>query len=111
MKPKLPLFSKILLCFFLNIFVLAAIPAGLLKIRPQLPPDSPFGMWIGGRFPMAAHLLSMELSEARVEDWLEILARSSSTYRVTFTLFIDGGQKRIGPPLDKIGRASCRERV
>ncbi|MFH1136709.1 MAG: HAMP domain-containing sensor histidine kinase [Pseudomonadota bacterium] len=100
-KPGLSLFTKILLWFFLNIFVLAAIPVGLLNIRPQLPPYSPFGLWwMGGRFPTAAHLVSVELSEAKREKWPAILQKNSDSYDVGFTLFLGSGREILGQTTD-----------
>ena len=100
MKRGPSLFIKILLWFFLNIFVLAAVAVGVLNIRPQLPPDSPFGLWTGGRFPTAVHLVSMELSESNPEDWTGILQKFSKTYKVDFSLLLDDGSAYFGPAMD-----------
>lgn len=92
MRRSFPLYARILLWFFLNLVLLAAIFAVLLRAQFQFRFDR---MIHGGavyRLGAVSHLVSTEMAETEPEDWGRILAKFGDAYGVEFFLFSRGNQ-------------------
>src|SRR5687767_6948684 len=89
MKPRFPLYAKILLWFFLNLLLLALV--GWITLRVQLRPglDSFLSGYVGERMEAITRDITVDLQNERRSEWDEILKRYSDRYGVQFLLIND----------------------
>jgi two-component system sensor histidine kinase CpxA len=99
MKPRLPLFTKVLFLSFLNLCLLGLVVDLIVRAQFRLHPGSFLLAPAQGRMIAAGHALALELEEIHPERWNETLARYGQTYRVTFVLFDETGERVAGPEL------------
>jgi two-component system sensor histidine kinase CpxA len=98
-RPRLSLFSKTLLWFFLNLLVLVGVLLVVFNLQFRLAPDSPLAGRSGNRLEFVAGLIGDEIRGATRAERDVVLARYSTSYQVTFRLFGDRGELRAGDPV------------
>ena len=91
-RPRVSLFAKTLLWFFLNLVVLVAVLLAVFNLQFRLAPDSPLAGRSGNRLEFVAGLIGDEIRGATRADRDAVLARYSASYDVTFRLYGDRGQ-------------------
>lgn len=92
-RPHLTLYGQILLWFFLNLALVAAVLVLVLKVQFRVDPRTVLGGRTHEQFEAVASILSDELREAPREDWEEIVGRFSEAYRVDFAVYRPGGRE------------------
>ncbi len=98
MRRGVPLFTKILLWFFVNVLVLAAVFLVVFNLQFRVAPDSPISGALGGRFESVAGRIGDEMQSAQPVERSRILARYSASYQVTFLLYDSNGRQLAGEP-------------
>ena len=100
MKFRFPLFAKILLCFLINLLVLAV--AGWWLSGAPFPPglDSLLAGHAGNRIQEVSNLISDELHGNPRENWDGILKRFEDAYHVRFYLFANDGVQLAGDRIE-----------
>lgn len=93
MKMRFSLYSKILLWFFLNLIVLAAVLLVFFNFQFRLDPDSPMRGDSVMRIDTLAQLMSLEMADQTEEERDEVLKRYSETYQVDFLLYSADGRR------------------
>lgn len=93
MKPFSSLFAKILLWFFLNLFLVGTVLFVFFLFQPQVDLYSIFGKQATDRIRAAGRLMSHDLAQTRVEEWPDVLSRHGEIYQVDFVLFMDDGSR------------------
>ena len=96
MKPRYPLFTKILVWFFLSLVILGAVLYGAFDLQFRLDPRSPLLGQSGNRMAAVGRLISHELGSAFRGQWTEILARYSEAYQASFVLCSNDGERLAG---------------
>lgn len=91
MKPALPLFTKILLWFFLNLMVVAAALAIFFAFQPHVDPRTIFGHGVSDRFRSAGMLIAHDLKNSPKENRSDLLARHAAIHHVDFTVVFKDG--------------------
>jgi two-component system sensor histidine kinase CpxA len=99
MKPRLPLYSKILLWFFLNLLVLGVVFFVFFQWQFGLGFDWFLNRQIGTRAQALAELASGELAGTPRERWDDVLARYSTAYQSSVGLFRVDGRQIAGKPM------------
>ncbi len=96
MRIRLPLYVKILLWFFLNVVLLAAV-IGLL-FNAQFSFDFDWFLTSGARarVEVVRDLIVGELNNVPPDEWQQVLDRYSDAYKVRFSLVDDDGHRLIG---------------
>lgn len=94
MHVRFALFSKIMIWFFLNLLLLAAI--FLLLFNHRFAPDSPFFHGTDYRIENISHAISEETSEKSRSERDEVLRRYSENYAVEFFMFDNAGRQIAG---------------
>ena len=84
---RFPLYSKILLCFFLNLAVLVAVFLLLFRFQFHFGLNSLLTSKVGERIGAVSEWIASELRENPRENWNGVLARASNAYHVKFLLF------------------------
>lgn len=96
MPIRLPLSAKILLWFFLNLAVLAAVSALLFKAQFRFDLDWVFASSARQRVDAMRDLIVEELNTTSPEDWEGVMERFSDAYKLHFALFESNGDHLIG---------------
>jgi len=99
MKPRLPLFSKVLFLCFLNLSLLALVIALSAHAQFKLDAGSFLLAPAQSRIMTVAHAVALELEETPPAGWDRVLARYAQTNRVEFYLLDEDGQQVAGPAL------------
>ena len=90
---RLPLYSKILLWFFLNLLAVGGAIYALFIFQFQAGPEMLLGGRTGERLKSEAQIIMENLNERPSSEWTRILERSSKAWHVRFLLYRnDGGQ-------------------
>ena len=74
-RPHLTLYGQILLWFFLNLALVAAVLVLVLKVQFRVDPRTVLGGRTHEQFHAVASVLSIELRNGKREEWEEIVAR------------------------------------
>ena len=85
------LFTKILLWFFLNLLLLAAVLAVFFALQPQVNLHELFGQQGSDRLRAAGMLIAHDLEQMPEELWPDILARHAGIHGVDFLLVLQDG--------------------
>ncbi|MFH2066448.1 MAG: HAMP domain-containing sensor histidine kinase [Pseudomonadota bacterium] len=93
MKPFSSLFAKILLWFFLNLFLVGTVLFVFFLFQPQVDLYSIFGKQVSDRIRAAGRLMSHDLAQTEVGKWPAVLTRHGEIYQVDFVLFMDDGSR------------------
>ncbi|MGB2927647.1 MAG: hypothetical protein WBB70_01910, partial [Desulfobacterales bacterium] len=91
MKPFSSLFSKILLWFFMNLALVAAVLVVFFAFGSQIDLHAIFGQQASDRLRTAGRLISHELNQVPTANWSEVLARHAEIHQVDFALLLKGG--------------------
>ncbi|RPJ79685.1 MAG: hypothetical protein EHJ94_07795, partial [Deltaproteobacteria bacterium] len=91
MKPFSSLFAKILVWFFLNLFLVALVLGVFFLFQPQMDLYAIFGKQVSDRIRAAGKLMSHELAQTSVKEWPAVLSRHGEIYQVDFALLMDDG--------------------
>lgn len=97
---RVPLYARILLWFMVNVAVLAAALALVMRQQLQHGLDSFMGNLIAARLQATAESVYQELSTLPVSRWDEPVRRLESDYGVTASLFRPPGRHFGGEKLD-----------
>ncbi len=97
MKPRFPLFYRILAWLFLNLGVLGLV--AFVAVRGSLRMESLMAGPLGERVQKVADTLGAELRERPRSDWNGILGRYRETYGVEFLVFRGDHQQMAGTPM------------
>jgi two-component system sensor histidine kinase CpxA len=100
MKPFSSLFSKILLCFFLNLALVAAVLVAFFAFQSQIDLYAIFGRQASDRLRTAGRLISHELNQVPIENWSDVLARHAEIHQVDFALLFKGGFQSLSKDMD-----------
>jgi two-component system sensor histidine kinase CpxA len=93
-QRRIPLFAKILLWFFLNILLLAAVLAVLARGQFHFGLDTLVSGPAGKGVHDVARLITGELRERNAEEWPGVLNRYAEVYHVQF--FLIQAEKHFG---------------
>lgn len=96
MPIRFPLLAKILLWFFLNLLVLAAVGYGLFRMQFRLGLDSLLAGRAGERVQALSEVINAELRAKPVRLWDESLENYSRAYQADFLLFRSDGTQVAG---------------
>ena len=101
MKLRFPLYSKILLWFFLNLLLLAVVLYGFLRFQLRAGLDSLLAGQIASRMEVVTRVLEDELRETPRTAWDSVLERLGNTYEgVTFHIVRPNGSLVAGAPVE-----------
>jgi two-component system sensor histidine kinase CpxA len=100
MKPFSSLFSKILLWFFLNLALVAAVLVVFFAFQSQIDLYAIFGRQASDRLRTAGRLISHELNQVPIENWSDVLARHAEIHQVDFALLFKGGFQSLSKDMD-----------
>jgi two-component system, OmpR family, sensor histidine kinase CpxA len=98
-KPRLPLFTKVLFLAFLNLCLLGLVIAFIVREQFRMDARSFLLAPAQDRIMAVAHVLALELEEAPPDAWDPVLARYSQAHGVGFYLFDERADKLAGPEL------------
>ena len=93
---RLPLYTKILLWFFLNLLVLAGAALMALSFQFRLGPELLVSGAAGQRVQALGAVIRDELGSSPRPEWDRILRRFGSGYNVHFALFRNDGSQVAG---------------
>ncbi len=93
---RLPLSAKILIWFFLNLLVLAAVVILLFNAQFRFDLDWVFATSAEQRVDALRALVVGELNTTAPDEWDRVLERFSSAYHVRLSLFEPNGEHLIG---------------
>jgi two-component system sensor histidine kinase CpxA len=99
MKPRLPLFTKVLFLAFLNLCLLSLVFALFVRVQFRLDAGSFLLAPAQNRIMAVAHTLAFELDETPPAAWDRVLARYAQTNGVGFYLLDEEGERVAGPEL------------
>lgn len=99
-RLKLPLYSKILLWFLVNLLVLALLGFGFLRAQFKLGLDWMLSGEPGDRIAAIGDGLTQELSRIPEGEWPARLDAYDRTHGVTFALFANTGEQLFGAQMD-----------
>jgi signal transduction histidine kinase len=100
MKPFSSLFSKILLWFFMNLALVAAVLVVFFAFGSQIDLHAIFGQQASDRLRTAGRLISHELKHEPTANWPDVLARHAEIYRVDFALLLKNGSQSLSKDMD-----------
>lgn len=101
MKVTFPLCAKILLWFFLNLALLAALGFGFFRLQLHAGLDLLLAGQIGSRIEVISRVLEDELRETPRDAWDPVLERFNRAYDgVEFFLFRLNATQRAGTPIE-----------
>ena len=91
-RPHLTLYGQVLLWFFLNLTLVAAVLFFVLKIQFRVDPRELLGSRTREQFRAAASVMSGELRNSPRVEWEQILERYAGSYGVDIALYRPEGQ-------------------
>ena len=100
MKLRFPLYAKILLWFFLNLVLLAAVVFVLLRAQFNSGFDWLLAAGAGQRLQAVSDVIVADLGDRRRAEWDEVLKRFNDAYQLQFFLFDNNNGTQIaGEPI------------
>jgi two-component system sensor histidine kinase CpxA len=96
MKLRFPLYAKILLWFFLNLILLAAVFLALLRAQFHSGFDWLLAAGAGQRIQAVGDVITSELGDRRRTEWTDVLKRFNDAYQLQFFLFNNDGTQIAG---------------
>ncbi len=91
MKPFSSLFTKILLCFLLNLCLVVVVLFAFFMFQARVDLHSLLGRKTTDRLRIAATLIAHDLNRGAMTQWPEILTRHKEIHQVDFALVTLGG--------------------
>ena len=98
MKLSFPLYAKILLWFFLNLLLLAAVFYGFFRVQFHVGLDALLAGQAGDRVEALCNIIAEELHTAPAAQRSDVLNRFGAAYGVKLFLFRVGGEQVAGEP-------------
>jgi two-component system sensor histidine kinase CpxA len=98
MPRRFPLYAKILLLFGLNVALLAAAVALLVRAQFGLGRDWPLSAGANERIDTACDLILAELGNQPQSKWDEVLLRFNDSYRNRVQFLVFGDHSQLGGP-------------
>ena len=95
-RPRLPLYGQILIWFFLNLALVAAVLYFVLHVQFQLDLRAILSGRTEEQFKAVADVLSAELRAAPRDEWEEIFDRYDEAYGVSFSVYFPAGDRVMG---------------
>jgi len=93
MKPFSSLFTKIVLWFFMNMALVAAVLLVFFAFQSQVDLHAFFGHQTSDRLRVAGRLISHDINQTSTTQWPDVLSRHGELYQVDFVLvFADGSR-------------------
>ncbi len=111
MKLRLSIFSKILLWFFLNLVVLAAVFLIFFQIRFHVPPDSLLAGSTTHKTISLYRMIRHDLNTTRRKEWDSLLERYGNGFDADLMLVSLDGRKLAGSPIDLPSVVTARVRA
>jgi len=99
MTLRLPLFTKIMGWFFLNLLLVTVVTALVFKVEFGWKPDWVLLGEAGSRIQSASQIILAELNDHPSTEWNAILQRFSDVYHIKFVLFDNDGPQLAGKPV------------
>jgi len=96
LHPRIPLPAKILLWFFLNVVLLAAVFVFLFNFQFHFDLNWFLTGSAAQRIESMRHAVTDALNGADPDDWDTVLERYSTDYHVRLTLFDEDGNRLVG---------------
>lgn len=96
MKPRLSLFAKIMLWFFLNLAVIGGVLFALFNLQFRLEPNSPLLAGASDRIENVARAISDDIRDKPQTEREAILRQYSESYRLDFSIYANTGEKIAG---------------
>jgi len=100
MKPFSSLFSKILLWFFMNLALVAAVLVVFFAFGSQIDLHAIFGQQASDRLRTTGRLISHELNQVSHANWSDVLARYAEIHQVDFALLLKDGSQSLSKDMD-----------
>jgi len=100
MRVRLPLYAKILLWFFLNVVLLAAVFAFLFNAQFSFNLDWFLAGGAQARIEAVRKVIVDELDNTPPQGWQQVLDRYSEAYNVRFSLVDDEARYMIGDTVE-----------
>lgn len=100
MKPFSSLFSKILLWFFMNLALVAAVLVVFFAFQSQIDLHAVFGRQASDRLQTAGRLISHELNQVPTAKWSDVLARHAEIHQVDFAFLLKGGLQSLSKDME-----------
>ena len=100
MRPALPLFTRILACFFLNMMLVAVALAAFFAFQPHVDLHAVFGREGTNRLRTAGLLIAHDLGQTSRDQWSAVLARHARIHGVDFTMVLADGFRFASTPGD-----------
>ena len=110
MKARFPLYAKILLCFFLNLLLVAGVFALVVRLQLRAGVDSLLAGQAGERLRAVGQVIADELHERPRGEWNDILNRFSKAHHAQFFLFENDGPQIAGDPVQLPDEVAVRLR-
>lgn len=112
MQVRVPLFTRILLWFFLNLVILGIVVFVFFDLQFRLDPTSPLLGDSGTRIENVARAITDDVREKTREERDAILRRYSEEYGLEFTIYANTGEHLSGPetplPVEVMHRIQSR---
>ena len=99
MRPRLPLFTKVLFVAFLNLCLLGLVFVVMARVQFRVDPGSFLLAPAQNRIMAMAHALALELDVTAPAGWDAALARYAQTNGVALYLIDEEGERVAGPEL------------
>ena len=99
-RVRLPLYGKILVWFFLNLVIVAAVFALLFNAQFNFNLDWFFFTGARERMEAVRDLIVGELESTAPDDWAAVMKRYSTAHHVRFGLFDDDANPLVGDTSD-----------
>ena len=99
-RVRLPLYGKILVWFFLNLVIVAAVFALLFNAQFNFNLDWFFFTGARERMEAVRDLIVGELDVTAPDEWAAVLKRYSAAHHVRFGLFDDDANPLVGDTTD-----------
>ena len=99
-RVRLPLYGKILVWFFLNLVIVAAVFALLFQAQFNFNLDWFFFTGARERLEAVRDLIVGELESTAPDDWAAVMKRYSAAHHVRFALFDDDANPLVGDTAD-----------
>lgn len=100
MRLRFPLYGKVLLWFFVNLALVAALAYGFMRMQFRLGIESLLSGGAKQRIEAIADVITEDLRERPAERWSEVLERYRAAHGVTFAVFRNDARQVAGPALD-----------
>lgn len=96
MRPRFPIYTKVLVWFFLNLILLAAACSTLFRAQFRFAPDWLLSGSANQRIEALSDLIVLDLNDRPRSEWNGVLQRFNRAYRLEFSMFRGDGMPLAG---------------